>query len=141
VGSGRDVSGLGGGIASRRDSGRLGGGRVASRRDSSGLGRIAASGRDSGGLGGGTVASRRGLGGLGWIVASGRDSTGAGGSIEGFGRVHAVARFLGGTLGSNCCKAFRFVSLLALEVRQGAQVANNLPVEPFFAKEEAGRFW
>jgi hypothetical protein len=99
------------------------------------------SGRDSGGLGGGIVASRRDLGGLGGIVASGRDSSGAGGGIEGFGRVHAVARFLGGTLGSNCCKAFRFVLLLSFEVRQGAQVANNLLVEPFFAKEESGRFW
>jgi hypothetical protein len=87
------------------------------------------------------VASRRDLGGLGGIVASGRDSSGAGGGIEGFGRVHAVARFLGGTLGSNCCKAFRFVLLLSFEVRQGAQVANNLLVEPFFAKEESGRFW
>jgi hypothetical protein len=86
------------------------------------------SGRDLGGLGGG-------------IVASGRDSNGAGGGIKGFGRVHAVARFLGGTLGSNCCKAFRFVLLLALEVQQGAQLANNLLVEPFFAKEESGRFW
>src|SRR5271167_1789179 len=105
------------------------GGIVVSRRDWSGLGgEMVAFGRDSGGLGRG-------------IVASGRDSTRAGGSIEGFGRVHAVARFLRGTLGSNCCKAFRFVSLLALEVRQGAQVANNLPVDPFFAKEETGRFW
>lgn len=84
--------------------------------------------RCAGGLGGG-------------IVAFGRDSIEAGGGIEGFGRVYAVARFLGGTLGSNCCKAFRFVLLLALEVRQGAQLANNLPVEPFFAKEESGRFW
>jgi hypothetical protein len=56
--------------------------------------------------------SRRDSGGLGGIVASGRDSSGAGGSIEGFGRVHAVACFLGGTLGSNCRKAFRFVLLL-----------------------------
>ena len=58
-----------------------------------------ASGRDSGGLGGGIVASRR-------------DSSGAGRGIEGFGCVHDVARFLGGTLRSNCCKAFRFVLLL-----------------------------
>ena len=99
-------------------------------------------GRDSGGLGGGIVVCGRDSGGLGGgIVASGRDSSGAGGGIEGFGRVYAVARFLRGTLGSNCCKAFRFVLLLALEVRQGAQLANNLPVEPFFAKEESGRFW
>ena len=90
--------------------------------------RIGVSGRDSSGLGRGIVASRR-------------DSSGAGGGIEGFGRVYAVARFLGGILGFNCCKAFRFVLLLALEVRQGAQLANNLPVEPFFAKEESGRFW
>jgi hypothetical protein len=56
------------------------------------------------------VARRRDLGGLrGGIVASKRDSSGAGGSIEGFGCVHAVVRFLGGTLGSNCCKAFRLV--------------------------------
>jgi hypothetical protein len=59
-----------------------------------------ASGRDAGGLGG-------------WIVASGRDWSGSGGCIEGFGRVHAVARFLGGILESNCYKAFRFVLLLA----------------------------
>ena len=70
-------------------------------------------GRDSSGLGGGIVASGRDLGGLGGIVASRRDSSGAGGGIEGFGCVYAVARFLGGTLGSNCCKAFRFVLLLA----------------------------
>jgi hypothetical protein len=101
---------------------------VAPRRNSGGLGGIVALRRDSGGLGGG-------------IVAFGRDSSGAGGGIEGFGCVYAVARFLGETLGSNCCKAFRFVLLLALEVRQGAQLANNLPVEPFFAKEESGRFW
>jgi hypothetical protein len=69
------------------------------------------SGPDLGGLGGGIVASRR-------------DSDGLGGGI----------------LGSNGCKAFRFALLLALEVQQGAQQANNLPVEPFFAKEESGRF-
>jgi hypothetical protein len=103
--------------------------------------RIGVSRRDSGGLGGGIVASRRDSGGLGGIVVSRRDLGGLGGGIEGFGRVHAVARFLGGTLGSNCCKAFRFVSLLAREIRQGAQLANNLLVEPFFAKEESGRFW
>jgi hypothetical protein len=87
-------------VASGRDSGGLGGGVVASGRDSGGLGGRVASRRDLGGLGGGIVASRR-------------DSNGAGGGIEGFGRVHAVARFLGGTLGSNCCKALRFVLLLA----------------------------
>jgi hypothetical protein len=54
---------------------------------------------------------------------------------KGFRCVHAVAHFLGGTLGSNCCKAFRFVLLLALEVRQGAQLANNLLVEPLVCKE------
>jgi hypothetical protein len=73
---------------------------VAPGRDSGRLGGIVALGHDSSGLGRG-------------IVVSGRDSSGAGGGIEGFGRVHAVARFLGGTLGSNCCKAFRFVLLFA----------------------------
>jgi hypothetical protein len=69
-------------------------------------------GRDSGGLGG-IVASERDLGGLGGgIVAFGHDSSRAGGGIEGFRRVHAVARFLGGTLRFNCCKAFRFVLFL-----------------------------
>jgi hypothetical protein len=58
------------------------------------------------------VASGRDSGGLGRIVASRRDSSRAGGGIEGFRRVHAVARFLRGTLRSNCCKAFRFVLLL-----------------------------
>jgi hypothetical protein len=127
VASRRDLGGLGGIVASGHDSSRAGG-IVASGRDSSRLGGILASGRDVGGLGGGIVAFRR-------------DSSKAGEGIEGFGRVHAVARFLRGTLGSNCCKAFRFVLLLALEVRQGAQLANNLLVEPFFAKEESGRFW
>jgi hypothetical protein len=41
---------------------------------------IGASGHDSSGLGGG-------------IAAPGRDSSGAGGCIEGFVRIHAVARF------------------------------------------------
>jgi hypothetical protein len=104
---------------------------------------VVASGRDSGGLGGEIVAFGHDSGGLGGgiIVAFGRDSGGLGGGIEGFGRVHAVARFLGRTLGSNCCKAFCFALLLALEVQQGAQLANSLLVEPFFAKEESGRFW
>jgi hypothetical protein len=39
-------------------------------------------------------------------VASRCDSSKAGGGIEGFGCVHAVARFLAGALGYNCCKAF-----------------------------------
>ena len=82
-----------------RDSGGLGG-ILASGCDASGLGRILASGRDSSGAGGG-------------IVAFGHDSSRAGAGIEDFGRVHAVARFLGGTLGCNSCKAFRFVLLLA----------------------------
>jgi hypothetical protein len=63
------------------------------------------------------------------------------GGLVDFERVQAAARLLGGgILGSNGCKAFRLL-LLAREVRQGAQLANNLPVEPFFAKEESGRFW
>jgi hypothetical protein len=102
-----------------------------SGRDLGGLGGIVASGRDSGGLGGGIVASRR-------------DSGGAGGGIEGFGRVYSVARFLGGTLGSNCCKAFRLVLYLSCAIRQGAQVAHNLlprPAEAALKKEETGRFW
>jgi hypothetical protein len=84
-------------VVSGRDSGGLGGGIVASGRDPGGLGGIVALRRDSSRLGG-------------EIVASGRDSNGAGRGMEGFGRVHAIARFLGG---SNCCKAFRFVLLLA----------------------------
>jgi hypothetical protein len=100
-------------VVSRRDSSRLGGGIVVCGRDLGGLGGGIASGRDAGGLGRG-IASGRDAGGLeGGIVASGRDLSRAGGGIEGFGRVHAVARFLGGTLGSNCCKAFRLVLLLA----------------------------
>jgi hypothetical protein len=59
------------------------------------------------------VASGRDSGRLRGIVASGRDSNGAGGGIEGFGRVVVIARLLGGILGSNCYKAFRFVLLLA----------------------------
>jgi len=47
-------------------------------------------------------------------VAPRRDSGGLGGGIEGFGRVLAVACFLGGTLGSNCCKAFRLVLVFLL---------------------------
>ena len=93
--------------------------------------RIGASGRDSGGLGGG-------------IVVSGRDSNGAGRGIEGFGRVVAVARLLGGTLGSNCCKAFRLVLCFSCEIRQRAQVALSLlpgPAEASLKKEESGRFW
>jgi hypothetical protein len=99
-------------VAPGRDSGGLGGGIVAPGRDSNGLGEgIVASRRDSGGLGG-VVASGRDSGGLGKIVASRRDSSGARGGIKGFRCVHAVARFLGGALRSNCCKAFRFVLLL-----------------------------
>jgi hypothetical protein len=103
------------------------------------------SGRDSGGLGGGIVVSGRDSGGLrGGIVASGRDSNGAGRGIEGFGRVVAIARLLGGTLGSNCCKAFRLVLCFSYEIRQGAQVALSLlprPAEASLKKEESGRFW
>jgi hypothetical protein len=76
---------------------------------------IGVSRRDSGGLGGGIVAFGRDSGGLGrGIVASRRDSSGARGGIEGFRRVQAAARLLGGgILGSNGCKAFRLVLLLA----------------------------
>jgi hypothetical protein len=101
--------------------------------------RIGVSGRDSGRLGG-IVTSGRDSGGL--RGGFGRDSGGLGGGIVDFERVWAAACLLGGgILGSNGCKAFRFALLLALEVRQGAQQANNLPGEPFFAKEESGRFW
>jgi len=89
---------------------------------------------------------RGGLGGR--IEGSGRDSRGLGGRIEGFGRVGAfagpVARLLDGTLGSNCCKAFRLALALSCVVRQAAQVANILllkPVEGSLKKEEIGRFW
>jgi hypothetical protein len=100
--------------------------------------------RDLGGLGGGIVVCRRDSGGLGGGMASGRDSSGAGGGIEGFRRVHAVARFLGGTLGSNCCKAFRLVLCFSCEIQQRAQVALSLlsrPAEASLKKEESGRFW
>jgi hypothetical protein len=92
-------------------------------------------------LGKGIIASRRDLGRLREIVASRRDLSKAGGGIKGFGYIHAIARFLRKTLRSNCYKAFYFVLLLSFKVQQGAQVANNLLVEPFFAKEESGRFW
>jgi hypothetical protein len=47
-------------------------------------------------------------------VASGRDSGRLGGGIVDFERVRAAARLLGGgILGSNNCKAFRFLLLLA----------------------------
>ena len=59
------------------------------------------------------MAFRRDLGGLrGGIVASRRDSSGVRGGIKGFRCVHTVAYFLGVTLKSNYCKAFRFVLLL-----------------------------
>jgi hypothetical protein len=78
-------------------------------------------------------------------VVPGRDSGGLGGAMTGSGRAGAfggpLARLLDCTLGSNSCKAFRFVSLLAREIQQGAQLANNLSVELFFAKEESERFW
>jgi len=127
--SGRDSSGLGGGIVVLgRDSGRLGEGIVALRRD-------------SGGLGGGIVAPRRNTGGLGGgIVTSRRNSNRAGGGIEGFGRVHAVARLLGGTLGCNSCKAFLFVFDLP---RQAMQVLKTLlpkSAEALARKEESGSF-
>lgn len=93
--------------------------------------RIGVSGRDSGGLGGRKVAPRR-------------DSSGAGGGIDCSGRVLAVARLLGGTLGSNCCKAFRLVLYFSCAIQQGAQVAHNLlpgPADASLKKEESGRFW
>ena len=94
-------------------------------------GSIEGSRHDSRGLGGGTVASKRNSGRLG-------------GSIEGFGPVHAIARFLGGTLGSNCYKAFRLALALSCTVQQVAQVGNILLLklaEGSLKKEERGRFW
>src|ERR1700716_2777180 len=117
---------------------------MVSGRDSGGLGWVVGSGCNSGGLGGGIVASGRDSGGLRGIVGSRRDSSRAGGGIEGFGCVHAVARFLGGTLGCNCCKAFRLVLYFSCEIRQRAQVALSLlpgPAEASLKKEEIGRFW
>jgi hypothetical protein len=155
VASRRDLGGLGGIVASRRDSGGLGGRIVTSRRNVCGLvGRIVASRRDLGGLGG-IVASRRDLGGLegrivasrrdvcgliGRIVASGRDLSGVGGGIEGFGCVHTVAHFLGGTLGCNSYKAFLFVFDLP---RQAIQVLKTLLprlAEALARKEESRSF-
>jgi hypothetical protein len=99
-------------------------------------------GRDSGGLRGGIVAPRRDSGELGGgIVASRRDLSGAGGGIEGFRRVHAVARFLGGTLGCNSCKACLFDFDLP---RQAMQVLKTLlprSAEALARKEESGSFW
>ena len=82
-------------MAFRRDSGGLGGGIVVCRRDLGRLRGIVACRRHSSGLEGGMVVFGRNLGGLR-------------GGIEGFGCVHALACFLGGTLGSNCYKAFLF---------------------------------
>jgi hypothetical protein len=134
----RDSGRLGGIVALRgikgfrRDLGRLGGGIVASkhglagtrgainssRHDSTGLRggclrrgvsmQIGVSRRDSGRLGGIINGSKRDSSRLEGIVALRRDSSKAGGSIKGFGCVHAIARFLGGTLGCNSCKAFLF---------------------------------
>jgi hypothetical protein len=76
--------------------------------------------------------------------ASGRDSGRLGGGIKGFGHVLAIARLLGGILGSNCCKAFCLVLYFSCAIRQGAQVAHNLlprPAEASLKKEESGRFW
>lgn len=90
--------------------------------------RIGVSGRDSGGLGRG-------------ILAPGRDSSRAGGGIEGFGCVHAVALFLGGTLGCNSCKAFLFDFDLP---RQAMQVLKTLlprSAEALVRKDESGSFW
>jgi hypothetical protein len=51
---------------------------------------------------------------LGGIVASGCNSGRLGGGIVDFEHVQAAAHLLGGgILGSNSCKAFRFVLLLA----------------------------
>jgi hypothetical protein len=160
--SGRDSSGLGGGIvASRRrrgvgigigvsgrDSTGLGRWINSSRHDSGGLGGTVASRRDSGGLGGGIVGSGRDLGRLGGSMdGSGRDSRGLGGRIEGFGRVGAFAgpitRLLDRILGSNSCKAFRLALALSCVVQQVAQVANILLlklVEGSLKKEEIERF-
>jgi hypothetical protein len=77
------------------------------------------------------------------IGVFGRDSDRLGGGIEGFGRVSAGARLLGGTLGSNNCKAFRLVLRFSREIRQGIQVAQTVllgSVEGSLRKEENGRF-
>jgi hypothetical protein len=114
-------------VISRRDSGGLRG-IVASRCDSGGLGgRIVAPRHDMGGLGGGIVALRRDLGGLGGgIVAPRRDSGGLRGPIKGFGRVGRT-RLLDCILGSNGCKAFLLVVLdLAVLARHVSQVARTL---------------
>jgi len=106
------------------------------------LGGIVASRRNSGGLGGGIVAFVRDLGRLGGgIVASRRDSSRAGEGIEGFGRIDAIARFLGGTLGCNSYKTFLFVFDLP---RQAMQVLKTLlprSVEALARKKESGSFW
>src|SRR5271168_4236747 len=117
---------------------------VASRRDSGGLGGIVASRRDSSGAEGGIEGFGRDSGGLGGIVASGRDSTGMRGRIEGFGRASAFvgggARLLACILGSNGCKAFLFRH----RSRQVIQVEKTLLpglAEGFLRKKESKRFW
>ena len=104
--------------------------------------RIGVSRRDSGGLGGGIIVSRRDSGGL--RRGNNGSRRGLGGGIEGFGRVVAIARLLGGILGSNCCKAFRFLLYFSFAARHLIQLANTLlfgPAEGSLRKEEIGRFW
>ena len=128
-GSGRGKGGLGGSIeGSGHDSGGLGGGIVASGRDSSTAGGTVASGRDSR-----RVSAR--------IDGSKRDSSKVGGGIEGFGCVHAVARFLEGTLGCNSCKAFLFVFDLPWQAIQVLKTLLPRSAEALARKEESGSFW
>jgi len=121
---------------SRRNSGGLRGGIVASRRDSGGLGGIVASKRDLGGLRGGKVASRR-------------NSNRVGGGIKGFRCVGAFigcrTRLLACILESNSCKAFLLdLSVLDLAVlaQHVLQVARTLlaELEASLRNTESGSF-
>jgi len=117
VASRHDSSGAGGGIAGFRcDLGRLGGGIA----DSTGL-RERIEGSSSrhvlAGTGGTIDSSRHVLTGLGGCIGesvgieigvSRHDSSKAGDGIEGFGYIHTIVCFLGGTLEYNFYKAFLF---------------------------------
>jgi len=92
---------------------------------------------------GGFGRDSRGAGGLGFgrdsrtVGAIGRGSSILGVVVVVFG---PVTRLFEGRLGSNSCKAFRFVFLLAWVARQALQVANTLP-DLFVGKQDSRRFW
>jgi hypothetical protein len=73
-------------------------------------------------------------------VASGCDSSKVGGGIKGFGRVHAIACFLGGTLGSNSYNAFLFDIDLPQQAMQVLKTLLPRSVEALVRKLESGSF-